>query len=361
MGTTAYTKTDMSAIAGDSVVMTYKMKGINDTEVQANAMVFTPRTAAPVGGWPIVAWAHGTTGVADTCAPSRNEMNAAIQGMIAKLLAEGFVVVAPDYEGLGEPSGKEIHPFLNVKSEGYSITDAVVATHQWLGTKASSKWMSIGHSQGGQAALGAAQYAARANLNYKGTVAVAPASNLGMILQGGELSVIGSTPDIQIPVYAQLDTYTALIAAGLKNPHPSTDYSQVFQKPTDKIAAQAESVCAEDLGNLFGQAMGQYAAINKTLTGYPRTVPNFLSLPVVKTFIDTESKPLSVLVTTPITIYQGSADTTVPKVATDTLIGDATKLGTKINYIQTAEWNHNTAYTLNIDNIVFDAKEMLSK
>ena len=65
--------------------------------------------------------------------------------------------------------------------------------------------------------------------------------------------------------------------------------------------------------------------------------------------------------TTPITIYQGSADTTVPKVATDTLIGDATKLGTKINYIQTAEWNHNTAYTLNIDNIVFDAKEMLSK
>ena len=361
VGTTPYTKTDMSAIAGDSVVMTYKMKGINGKEVQANAMVFTPRTAAPVGGWPIVAWAHGTTGVADICAPSRNAMNSAIQGMIAKLLAEGFVVVAPDYEGLGESSGQEIHPFLNVKSEGYSITDAVVATHQWLGAKASSKWMSIGHSQGGQAALGAAQYAARANLNYKGTVAVAPASNLGMILQGGELSVIDKTLNIQIPVYAQLDTYTALITAGLKNPHPSTDYSQVFQKPTDQIAAQAESVCADDLGNLFGQAMGQYAAINKTLAGYPRTVPNFLGLPVVKTFIDTESKPLSVLVTTPITIYQGGADTTVPKVATDTLIGDATKLGTKIQYNTNLTWDHSTAYALNIDNIVFDAKEMLSK
>ena len=351
----------MSAIAGDSVVMTYKMKGINGKEVQANAMVFTPRTAAPVGGWPIVAWAHGTTGVADICAPSRNAMNSAIQGMIAKLLAEGFVVVAPDYEGLGESSGQEIHPFLNVKSEGYSITDAVVATHQWLGAKASSKWMSIGHSQGGQAALGAAQYAARANLNYKGTVAVAPASNLGMILKGGEGSVTGEAPNIQIPVYAQLDTYTALITAGLKNPHPSTDYSQVFQKPTDQIAAQAESVCADDLGNLFGQAMGQYAAINKTLAGYPRTVPNFLGLPVVKTFIDTESKPLSVLVTTPITIYQGGADTTVPKVATDTLIGDATKLGTKIQYNTNLTWDHSTAYALNIDNIVFDAKEMLSK
>ena len=361
VGTAPYTKTDMSAIAGDSVVMTYKMKGINGKEVQANAMVFTPRTAAPVGGWPIVAWAHGTTGVADICAPSRNAMNSAIQGMIAKLLAEGFVVVAPEYGGVGELSGQEIHRFLNVKSEGYFITDAVVATHQWLGAKASSKWMSIGHSQGGQAALGAAQYAARANLNYKGTVAVAPASNLGMILKGGEGSVTGEAPNIQIPVYAQLDTYTALITAGLKNPHPSTDYSQVFQKPTDQIAAQAESVCADDLGNLFGQAMGQYAAINKTLAGYPRTVPNFLGLPVVKTFIDTESKPLSVLVTTPITIYQGGADTTVPKVATDTLIGDATKLGTKIQYNTNLTWDHSTAYALNIDNIVFDAKEMLSK
>lgn len=33
----------------------------------------------------------------------------------------------------------------------------------------------MGHSQGGHAALGAAQYASRAQLDYKGTVAVAPA------------------------------------------------------------------------------------------------------------------------------------------------------------------------------------------
>jgi len=47
----------------------------------------------------------------------------------------------------------------------------------------------VGHSQGGQAALGAAQYASRAKLDYKGTVAVAPASNLGAILLNGEESV----------------------------------------------------------------------------------------------------------------------------------------------------------------------------
>ena len=37
--------------------------------------------------------------------------------------------MAPDYEGLGTPG---IHPFLNVKSEAFSITDAVVATRNYL-------------------------------------------------------------------------------------------------------------------------------------------------------------------------------------------------------------------------------------
>ena len=362
--TTAYTATDLSAVAADSIVMTYKMKGIQGKEVQATAMVFTPKTAAPAGGWPIVAWAHGTTGVADNCAPSRNAMNPYIQSMIAKLLAEGFVVVAPDYEGLGEPGGLELHPFLNVKSEGYAITDAVVAAHQWLGVKASSKWVTVGHSQGGQAALGAAQYAPRAKLNYKGTVAVAPASNLATILQGGELSVATAPVAVQIPVYAQLDTYTALITAGLKNAHPAVDYAQIFKKPTDQIAAKAESLCSTDLGNQFGGAMMAYVAANPTnpaLTAYPRTVSGFLEQPDVKKFIEVDSRPLSVQVTTPITIYQGAADTTVPQIATNLLVSDATKLGTKINYIQNATWDHSTAYALNIDNIVFDLKEMLTK
>lgn len=39
--------------------------------MQATSLVFTPNTPAPAGGWPIVVWAHGTTGVADACAPSK--------------------------------------------------------------------------------------------------------------------------------------------------------------------------------------------------------------------------------------------------------------------------------------------------
>lgn len=176
----------MSATAGESVVMTYKMLGMNNEEVQATALVFTPKTAPPAKGWPIVVWAHGTTGIADICAPSRSQLNSYIKAMIEGLLTAGYVVVAPDYEGLGEPDNKELHPFLNVKSEAFSITDAVVAARNYLGNKVSNRWMTVGHSQGGHAALSAAQYQSRAQLDYKGTVAVAPASNLQLILLAGE-------------------------------------------------------------------------------------------------------------------------------------------------------------------------------
>lgn len=58
----------------------------------------------------------------------------------------------------------------------------MVATRNYLSQRnllTSTKWLTVGHSQG-HAALGAAQYASRAQLDYKGTVAVAPASNLGV-------------------------------------------------------------------------------------------------------------------------------------------------------------------------------------
>lgn len=354
----AYTATDFSTVATDSVVMTYKMKGINGTEVQSTSLVFTPKTVAPAGGWPIVVWAHGTTGVADQCAPSRNVMNDHIKGMISKFLAAGYVVVAPDYEGLGEPGGKELHPFLNLKSEAYSITDAVVATRNWLGSKASNQWVTVGHSQGGQAALGAAQYAARANLDYKGTVAVAPASQLKLILSVGNLSVENATPTQQIPVYASLDTFTALIAAGLRNTNPTLDYSQVFKVPTDAIARNAESSC--DLGTQFAGAMMQYVGSNGSLKNYPRTTDGFMTLAPVQKFLNEDSQPLQVQVKTPVVIYQGGADTTVPKIATDTLYATAKAFGTQVRYIPEPTWDHSSAYVLNIDNIVADVKAMFA-
>ncbi len=357
----AYTSTNLGSVAAESSILTYKMLGQSGQEVQATSLVFTPNTPPPVGGWPIVVWAHGTTGVADACVPSKAALADSTKDLISKLLAAGYVVVAPDYEGLGTPG---IHPFLNVKSEAFSITDAVVAARNYLSQRnllTSKKWVTVGYSQGGHAALGAAQYASRAQLDYKGTVAVAPASNLGFILIAGEQSVANATLDKKISMYAQLDTYTALVTAGIRNTQPTFDYPQVFTPKISSIAQQAETICSGPLGQAFGAGMTQYATEhNGTLDGYTRTQPNFMAVPLVKTFLDKDSQPLQVKVTTPIIIYQGLADSTVPKVATDILISNATVVGTKINSYVTGNWDHGTAMSSNVDNIVGNVQTLLS-
>lgn len=357
----AYTSTNLGSVAAESSILTYKMLGQSGQEVQATSLVFTPNTPPPTGGWPIVVWAHGTTGVADVCAPSKAALTDSTKDLISKLLAAGYVVVAPDYEGLGT-SG--IHPFLNVKSEAFSITDAVVATRNYLSQRnllTSKKWLTVGHSQGGHAALGAAQYASRAQLDYKGTVAVAPASNLGFILVAGEQAVANATIDKKIPMYAQLDTYTALVTAGIRNTQPSFNYSQVFTSQTESTAQQAETICAGPLAQALAVNMQTYTATHGgTLDGFTRTQPNFMAVPLVKTFLDKDSQPLQAKVSTPIIIYQGLADTTVPKVATDILISNATVVGTKINSYVTGNWDHNTAMSSNVDNIVGNIQTLLT-
>ncbi|CAI3105403.1 alpha/beta fold hydrolase [Acinetobacter baumannii] len=356
----AYTSTNLGSVAAESSILTYKMLGQSGQEVQATSLVFTPNTPPPVGGWPIVVWAHGTTGVADACAPSKAALADSTKDLISKLLAAGYVVVAPDYEGLGTPG---IHPFLNVKSEAFSITDAVVATRNYLSQRnllTSKKWVTVGHSQGGHAALGAAQYASRAQLDYKGTVAVAPASNLGSILVDGEAQVANAPIDIKIGTYAQLDTYTALVTAGIRNTQSSFDYGQVFTSQISSIAAQAENLCSGPLYGAFYEGMSNYAKDhNGTLDGFTRTQPNFMAVPLVKTFLEKDSQPLQVKVTTPIIIYQGIADPTVPKLATDLLIANATAVGTKINNYVTGNWDHGTAMSSNVDNIVADVKTLM--
>ena len=112
----AYTDVDINAnvvldsVSSSKTLMTYLMRGVNGSETQATALVFKPKGPMPAGGWPIVAWAHGTTGVADQCAPSQQGLGGN-EFLIAKLLVAGYAVVAPDYEGLGEPGGRELHPF----------------------------------------------------------------------------------------------------------------------------------------------------------------------------------------------------------------------------------------------------------
>ena len=233
-----------------------------------------------------------------------------------------------------------------------------MAARNYLGSKVSKQWMAVGHSQGGHAVLGAAQYAVRANLDYKGTVAVAPASNLKTIFNTGQQLVVDLPAKDQVATLASLNTYAALITAGMQGQSSPPTYAQVFQSNAATIAVQAETVCSEPLGMDFGTKMGTAAATTDSLSGY-LTQTNFMQVPAITKFLSTTSQPLSVKITTPVKIYQGGRDTTVPANATAELVTDATKLGTNIDLKYETVWNHTTAFSTNLANIVNDVKGMM--
>ena len=132
-----------------------------------------------------MSWAHGTTGIADVCAPSRNPKGpytfyAAKQ--FGAWLKAGYAVANTDYEGLGTPG---IHPYLVGRSEGRGVVDIVRAARQ-LDGRLSRRYVIAGHSQGGHAALFAAALAPHwaPDLRLRGVAAFAPASHLGLLSPG---------------------------------------------------------------------------------------------------------------------------------------------------------------------------------
>lgn len=133
------------------------------------------------GGFPLVAWAHGTTGLFPPCAPS-NYRNLQYHFMVPFLLAlQGSVVVAPDYAGLGVshlPSGKEIpHPWLAGPAQANDLANAIIAARTAFPSQLhpSGAFVAMGHSQGGSAAWAFAERQAHSPVTgYRGTLAIAP-------------------------------------------------------------------------------------------------------------------------------------------------------------------------------------------
>lgn len=131
----------------------YGSTGLDGQPVAVSGVIMAPELPPTAGGYPIVAWAHGTTGVADTCAPSKSGAFG-IPAQIRELVAKGYVVTATDYEGLGTDG---IHPYIVGRSEGRSVLDSIGAAIRLPQAHAGDQAVVIGLSQGGHAALWAAQ------------------------------------------------------------------------------------------------------------------------------------------------------------------------------------------------------------
>lgn len=151
---------------------------------EVTGLVAAPREAAPARPRRVIAWAHGTTGVAEKCAPSAYPESFEATPALDSMIAEGYVVVAPDYPGLGSPTP---HPYLVGRDTAHSVLDAVRAARAIPGAAAGGQFAVWGESQGGHAALWTAATARSyaPDLVLAGTAAAAPPTDLAANMREG--------------------------------------------------------------------------------------------------------------------------------------------------------------------------------
>ena len=187
----------------------YISSDVGDRKTISTGLIVAPIGQAPPEGRHVMAWAHGTTGTAQSCGPSQ-VLNPAVNlneyflvggnswtdyGLpnLETFIKEGYVVVATDYQGLG---GGGQHQYTVAATQSQDLINSVRAANSMTEVGASKKAIAYGWSQGGGAVIAAASqkdYIAQTGtvadgIEFLGFVALAP-YDAGISLVGMKLDV----------------------------------------------------------------------------------------------------------------------------------------------------------------------------
>jgi len=241
-------------------------------------------------------------------------------------VAEGWIAVATDYEGLGTAG---VHPYLVGTSEARGMLDLVRAAGEMEGVTLSGRFSVWGRSQGGHAALFAAEHAAAyvPELDLVGTVAAAPASDLSLVA-----SVSNSRPGSLGFVWQML--------VGMAAAYPELSLDEIV---SDEAHAEIDRLLASRACN------SEWSDVAEVFGG--RTVIGFLSdYPDWAARIE-ESSPGTTTLPEPVLMIQGTADDVVPIVLTSNLATLMCSLGTVVDYRVYDGQSHNDSTALHMEEI----------
>jgi pimeloyl-ACP methyl ester carboxylesterase len=163
-----------------AVRILYHSLSADGRDVATSGVVLIPAGQAPPGGWPVIVWAHGTSGVARLCAPSlEKDMEYGEEGLMPMVRA-GFAVVATDYHGLGTEGP---HEYINKTAQARDVIYSVPAARAAV-PALGRRFVVVGHSQGGLAAWSVAEMQATLrDPDYLGAISVSGAADPRAILQ----------------------------------------------------------------------------------------------------------------------------------------------------------------------------------
>jgi acetyl esterase/lipase len=287
----------------------YTSTGLDGHSIAVSGVVIVPQGQAPAGGWPVIAWAHPTTGVVPRCAPSEAIfLFQQIQGL-REMMRGGYVVAATDYPGLGTAGP---HPYLVGASEARAVLDSVRAARSFGG---SSKFAVWGHSQGGQAALfaGLISAAYSPDLTLVGVAAAAPATDLGTLMRDDFNSVGGRN-------------ITAMTL---------WSWSRVFGLSLDHVVDPAAMPVVDQLAGECIESL--YDLVERQRTGAPLAQRFLLvkNLDDVAAWHDVlvQNEPAPLPPSIPVFLAQGSADLLVRPAVTHAYMNQLCKGGSKVRMI----------------------------
>ncbi|WOC12207.1 alpha/beta hydrolase family protein [Gordonia sp. MP11Mi] len=205
--------------------------------VRASGALVRPPGKAPAGGWPVVAYTHGTSGYGTGCG-GQSFVDAEPSRYISRLVEHGYAVVAPDYVGLGHDD-VGVHPYLNTRSESSATIDLLTAART-VDSTLSNRWAVTGDSQGGQAALATAhrQQTYGPKTDFRGTVAIDPESDVEKIMP-----LLGPyVPAMPSPID---HSYGFLLAtlAGLRQADPSAHVNSYLTPYGRRLVDQVGQRC----------------------------------------------------------------------------------------------------------------------
>ncbi|KAL8807173.1 MAG: hypothetical protein Q9182_000855 [Xanthomendoza sp. 2 TL-2023] len=206
----------------------FQSKTFNGSLVPGSAYILWPYSprVQPDGTYQVVAWAHGTSGAFPACAPSHIR-NLWYQFTAAFPVAlQGYVVVAPDYAGLGVSKTADGHPIIHQylvnPAAANDLFYAVEAAQSAFSTL-SKEFVVMGHSQGGGAAWAAAERQAKTPVKgYLGAVVASPGTNIIEILRIAA-SALGTQAVLEM-----LGGAFAILARGVPTVFPDFDVGEVL-------------------------------------------------------------------------------------------------------------------------------------
>lgn len=294
----------------------YETRDKDGRRTESTGVAVVPMGRAPAGGRDVVAWAHGTTGIVEACAPSLGKK--AVSGIpgVSDMVGRGWAVVATDYPGLGT---KGPHGYLVGDAAAFAVLDSVRALRS-LTTGVGSRYAVWGHSQGGHAALFTGEHARRyaPELQLMGVVAAAPPTDLA-----ANLGSIGAT---------LRGVLTALTAQSWSVVY-GADLSTIASPATQGIIRRTANTCDGDssLGGLIRvfqlrKRLGEVDLTDKE-PWRGLLARNSVGVPPAAT---------------PLMVIQGNADPLISPAVTRAFVGLACGAGVRLRYYEPVSKDHAT-------------------